>query len=240
MVGGCPLSDQELQGASAQETGSKASLEWRGVTTDPNACQPREFQDARVEEAEVDSELEYQDSREELPGSLVASITVHQLAPATQPMLTIPDLSAHTSQNPESVPLAAHQQQDIEDTGELDDIPMGDLLEDTKVYQDTAFEYKSAYDALCLQQEELQTRFTQQAQLIEEASGALRAVETESSQRYTEIVNLKKIGMLIFSMPSIKLWHSTSFNLVQQRAACSRKNVLFRSCRIRCIHWNYL
>ena len=61
----------------------------------------------------MDSDLEYQDSREELPGSLAASITAHQSAPATQPMSTAPNLSTHTSQNPESVPPAAHQQQDI-------------------------------------------------------------------------------------------------------------------------------
>ena len=106
----------------------------------------------------------------------MASIAVHQPAPATQSTTT-----AHASQDPESEPPAAHQQQDIEDSGEMGNILMGDLLEDTKFYQDAAFEYQSAYEALHLQQEELQSRYTQQAQLIEEASGALRAVETESS-----------------------------------------------------------
>ena len=69
---------------------------------------------------------------------------------------------------------------------------MGDLLQDAKFYQDAACEYKSAYDALCLQQEELQTRYVQQAHLIEEASGALNAVEAKSSQRYQETVDLQK------------------------------------------------
>ena len=89
------------------------------------------------------------------------------------------------------MPPAAHQLQDIEDSGESGDILMGDLLEDAKFYQDAAFEYQSSYKALCLQQEELQSRYTQQAQLIEEASGALRSAETKSSQRYQEIVNLQ-------------------------------------------------
>ena len=69
---------------------------------------------------------------------------------------------------------------------------MGDLLEDAKYYQDAAFEYQSAYEALCLQQEELQSRYTQQAQLVEEPSAALRAAENESSQRYQEVINLQK------------------------------------------------
>ena len=90
------------------------------------------------------------------------------------------------------MPPTVDQQQDIEDSEEIGDIPMGDLLEDTIFYQDGAFEYQSACVALCLQQKELQSRYTQQAHLIEEASGALRAAETESSQRYQEIVNLQK------------------------------------------------
>ena len=61
---------------------------------------------------------------------------------------------------------------------------MGDLLKDTKFYHDVAFEYQSAYKALHLQQEELQNRYNQQAHLVEEASGALRVAEIESSQRY--------------------------------------------------------
>ena len=140
-------------------------------------------------EAESESDLEYQDSREDAPGSLAASIAVHQLAHTTQ-LTSLPDL--HASQDPESEPPVVHQQQDIEYLGESGEIHMGDLLEDAKIYQDAAFEYQSAYDALCLQQEEMQSRYTQQVHLIEEASGALRAAETESSQIYQEIINLQK------------------------------------------------
>ena len=126
--------------------------------------QPRETGDARVGEAELDSDLEYQDSREDAPGSLAASIAVHRLAPTTQPT-SLQDLSLHASQNPESVPPVAHKQQDIEDSGESGDIHMGDLLEDANFYQDAAFEYQSAYEALCLQQDELQSMYTQQGAL---------------------------------------------------------------------------
>ena len=124
--------------------------------------------------AESDSDLEYQDSREDAPGSLAASIAVRRSAPTTKPT-SLPDLSLHANQDPESVPPVAHQQQDIEDSGELGDIHMGDLLEDAKFYQDASFEYQSAYEALHLQQEELQSRHTQQAHLIQEASGALKS-----------------------------------------------------------------
>ena len=164
-----------------------------------------------MEEAVADSDLEDQGSMVDAPESLAASIAVCWSAPTTQPILLL-DLSIHTSQDPESVPPIAHQQQDIEDSGGSGDIPVGDLLDNAKFDQDAAFEYQSAYEALHSQQEELQSRYTQQEHLIEEASGALQAAETESSQRYQEIVNLQKSRMLIFSMPSIKLWHSTSFS----------------------------
>ena len=50
---------------------------------------------------------------------------------------------------------------------------MADLIEDTKFYQDAALGYQDAYETLHIQQEELQHRYAQQAQLVEEASKAL-------------------------------------------------------------------
>ena len=129
MVDGHPLSCQKSQSTHTQEPGSKAALKCRGVTVDPNVGQPRETQDARVGEAELDSDLEYQDSREDAPRSLATSIAVHWSAPTTQ-LISLPDLSLHASQDPESVPPVAHQQQNIEDLGESGEIHMGDLLED--------------------------------------------------------------------------------------------------------------
>ena len=58
-------------------------------------------------EVESDSDLEYQDSREDAPGSLVASIAVHRSAPTTQPT-SLSDLSLHASQNPESLSFVAY------------------------------------------------------------------------------------------------------------------------------------
>ena len=67
-----------------------------------------------------------------------------------------------------------------------------DLIEDTKFYQDAALGYQDAYETLCIQQEELQHRYTQQAQLVEEVSEALRASEAESSLRHQEFVTLQQ------------------------------------------------
>ena len=51
--------------------------------------------------------------------------------------------------------------------------------------------YQDVYEALQLQQAELQTKFTEQAQLVQEASDALKAVEAESDARQQEITTLR-------------------------------------------------
>ena len=61
----------------------------------------------------------------------------------------------------------------------------GNLLEDAKFYQDVAIELQLAYD-------NLQHRYSQQAHLIEEASGALHAAETQASKRQQELLDLQK------------------------------------------------
>ena len=60
-----------------------------------------------------------------------------------------------------------------------------DLLEDAKFYQDIAVELQTAYDTL-------QQRFTQQARLMEEASGALHAVESQASKRQWELLEVQR------------------------------------------------
>ena len=62
---------------------------------------------------------------------------------------------------------------------------MGDLLEDAKFYQDMAIELQTAYQTL-------ERRFTQQACLMEEASGALHAAESQASKRQQELLKLQK------------------------------------------------
>ena len=61
------------------------------------------------------------------------------------------------------------------------------LLEDVKYFHNTALSYQDAYEALQLQQVELQTKFTEQAQLVQEASEALKAAEVESAACQQEL-----------------------------------------------------
>ena len=61
----------------------------------------------------------------------------------------------------------------------------GDLLEDAKFYQDVAVELQIAYDTL-------QKRFDQQSRLMEEASGALHAAESQASQRQQELLEVQR------------------------------------------------
>ena len=58
---------------------------------------------------------------------------------------------------------------------------MANLLKDVKYFHNAALGYQDAYEALQQQQEELQSRFTEQAKLVQEASEALIAAEVESS-----------------------------------------------------------
>ena len=52
-------------------------------------------------------------------------------------------------------------------------ISTGDLIADAKFYQDATLGYQDVYETLCVQHEELQHWYAQQAQLVEEASEAL-------------------------------------------------------------------
>ena len=61
----------------------------------------------------------------------------------------------------------------------------GNLLEDAKFYQDIAVELQTAYDTL-------QQRFAQQAHLMEEASGALHAADSQVSQRQWKLLKVQK------------------------------------------------
>ena len=68
---------------------------------------------------------------------------------------------------------------------------VANLLEDVKYFHNAALGYQDAYEALQQQQEELQSKFTEQAQLVKEASETLKAVEAESSMHQQEIEALQ-------------------------------------------------
>ena len=71
----------------------------------------------------------------------------------------------------------------LQDTGVED--PVDDILQDAKLYQDAAIEYCNAYQAL-------EQKYSEQVQLMEEASGALLTAESQASQKQQELIDLQK------------------------------------------------
>ena len=142
-----------------------------------------------MEGSDGDSGVEFQDSREALhPGTLADSVTVLRLVPTTSMPNTAPSstrlTNIHTSHHSESGESLQVLNSDIS----MGAISAADLIEDAKFYQDAVIGYLDAYETLCIQQEELQHQYIQQAQLVEEASEALRAAEAGSSLRHQEFV----------------------------------------------------
>ena len=175
----------ESRSSHVRESSSKAPLEHREVWADLNVHPAREDQNARVEGSDGDSDVEFQDSREVLhPRTLTDSVTVPRSIPTTSVTNTASSSTGlttiHTSQQSESGDIG---------TGA---ISAADLIEDAKFYQDAAIGHQDAYETLRIQQEELQHRYIQQAQLVEEASEALRDAEAESSMRHQEFVTLQQ------------------------------------------------
>ena len=99
------------------------------------------------------------------PGDLASEIAVRRPAPIPTPH-PIDQTAPEDSKSLQS-------QGEGESMSSLD---TGNLLDDTKIYQDVAVELQLAYD-------NLQHRYSQQAHLIEEAFGALHAAETQASKR---------------------------------------------------------
>ena len=62
--------------------------------------------------------------------------------------------------------------------------PVSAILEDVKLYQDAAIGYCMAYEML-------EQKYAEQAHLMEEASGALFAVETQALQKQQELLDLQ-------------------------------------------------
>ena len=119
-----------------------------------------------------DSEEEW-DQRNPLdPGDLASQIAVRR-----------PTLISTPHSIDQSGPEYSKSPQSRGEEESMSGLETGDLLEDTKFYQDV--ELQSAY-------ENLQRRYSQQAHLIEEASGALHAAETQASKRQQELLDLQK------------------------------------------------
>ena len=143
-------------------------------------------------EVDSDSDVEFQHSREVLPTrSLADSIAVPRVPQTTIIEATatiIPrELEQHHTEQPES--RGSPQTPSSEEGANASHT--ANLLEDVRYFHNAALGYQDAYEALQQQQEELQTRFTEQAKLVQEASEALKAAEMESSMRQQEIVALQ-------------------------------------------------
>ena len=130
----------------------KAALEHSGATDDPIVAQLRGSRKITVEEVGLDSD----DNSGEIVivplQDLVSQIAARKNAPASK-----------SHQQDSTHPEVPH------DTGVED--PGDDILQDVKLYQDAAIEYCNAYQAL-------EQKYSEQAWLMEEASGALTAAET--------------------------------------------------------------
>ena len=125
--------------------------------------QPEDEREVLIKELGSDSEEDLRGLRDPRdPGDLAGHIAVRRPAPMSLP----PNTSQTGPVQPETP-----QSIETEESGFNAD----DLLLDAKFYQDTAIELQNAYDTL-------QHRYAQQAHLIQEASGALHAAETQVSQ----------------------------------------------------------
>ena len=146
---------------------------------------------ARVAEVDSSSDEEFQDSKEVLPPrTLAESITaarIPQIATSQTTSQPQPDLSGHHVEQ-QARPVESPQ---TPDSVESANTHTANLLEDIKYFHNAALSYQDAYEALQLQQVELQTKFTEQAQLVQEASEALKAVEAESTAHQQEIITLR-------------------------------------------------
>ena len=184
-----PLSHREPSSQPVAPS-SKARSEYKEVMRADLNIPLSRVTSARVAEVDSSSEDEFQDSKEDPPPrSMAESITatrVPQVATfqTAQPQ---PDLTKHhikptgpveSPQTPSSVESAKTHHPT-------------NLLEDIKYFHNATLSYQDAYEALQLQQAELQTKFTEQAQLVQEASEALKAVEAESTARQQEIATLR-------------------------------------------------
>ena len=147
-----------------------------------------------MEDLGPESESEEQDQRNPLdPGDLARQITVRRPRPTHIPVIPVQDESGlEDSEAPET-------SGEEESTSGL---CMRDIIEDAKFYQDVAVELQTAYETL-------ESRFTQQACLMEEASGALHAAESEASRRQRELLKLQKdheayiqlaVGKVVFGL----------------------------------------
>ena len=185
-VGGRPLPRIE---AEPRGIGAGALLGNREVMrANLNAPPPSNTSARATAEVDSSSEEEFQDSNTEpVSMSLAQAITatrVPQVAQSTsQPSSQTQIRQLQRTESVESV-----QTPSSVETVENVNAHNANLL-DVKYFHNAALSYQDAYEALQEQQVELQTKFSNQAQLVQEASDALRASEVESAARQQELMS---------------------------------------------------
>ena len=188
MVGGCPLPHLEAEG-QPMGRGSGALSGNREVMRANLNAPPPSNPSARATEVDSSSEEEFQDSNTEpVPRSLaqtIAATRVPQVAQTTSQ----PPSPTRTRQTQRTESVESVQTPGSAESVESVNTHMANLLEDVKYFHNATLSYQDAYEALQAQQVELQTKFTEQAQLVQEASDALRANEVESAARQQELVS---------------------------------------------------
>ena len=169
-----PEESQPEETREPQQVSSRADLEQRRVTHDPNVLGDQQVE---VEDLGSDSEEDEQEQRNPLdPGDLASQITVRR--PRSAPVPVIPPEEESALEDSEAPEMTGEE----ESRGGL---LTGDILEDAKFYQDIEVELQTAYKTL-------ESRFTQQARLMEEASGVLHTAESEVSKRQRELLKLQR------------------------------------------------
>ena len=143
---------------------------------------------ARATEGDLSSEEEFQDSNTEpVSRSLAQAIAVPRIPQEAQ--TTSQPSPTRVRQTPRTESVESIQTPGSTESVESTNTHEAELLEDVKYFHNAALSYQDAYEALQAQQGELQTKFSEQAQLVQEASDALKANEAESAARQQELVS---------------------------------------------------
>ena len=145
---------------------------------------------ARAAEVDSSSEDEFQDSNTKLtPRSLAQSITATRVPQVAIQQTSQPPSPTRIRQVQRTESVESVQTPGSAESVESVNTHTANLLEDVKYFHNTTLSYQDAYEALQVQQVELQTKFMEQAQLVQEALDALKANEAESAVRQQEIVS---------------------------------------------------
>ena len=168
--------------------GSRAPLESQEVMRANLNGPPPRIPSARVVEVDLSSDDEFQDSNTEpAPRSLAESITATRVPQATTQLTSQPSPTQTRHQVQRTKSVESVQTPGSAESVESVNTHTANLLEDVKYFHNAALSYQDAYEALQVQQVELQTKFTEQAQLVQEASDVLKAAEAESAARQQEL-----------------------------------------------------